>query len=142
MQIRRRWATPLLLLGLFVAVVVIAQVQPRSPAISSGPPYTVVSGFVTEGPTCPAEASPSLPPCSPLPVADATLVLSNGGHEVERTTTELDGYCLFMITDVPGTYTLSALPLQGLRSPAPVTVRLAPPFQIHRVDLQYDTGIR
>ena len=142
MHVRRGWATPLLLLGVFVAVVVIVQVQPRSPAVYSGPPYTVVSGFVTEGPVCPAEVSPSLPSCSPLPVADATIVLSSGGHEVERTTSELDGHYLFMITAVTGTYALSALPVQGLRPPAPVTVRLALPIQIHRVDLQYDTGIR
>ena len=48
----------------------------------------------------------------------------------------------FRVPAVRGTLTLTALPLQGLRPPAPMTLTLRPDQPRLRADLAYDTGIR
>jgi len=48
-----------------------------------------------------------------------------------------------LIVSETGTVLITALPVAGLaRPPAPVSVTLASPSEIERVDLEYDTGIR
>jgi hypothetical protein len=48
-----------------------------------------------------------------------------------------------MIVGTTGIVTVSGLPVAGLMTaPAPVSVTLASPSVVERVDLQYDTGIR
>ena len=139
---RRAWMTVGLLLGLFVLVVAVVQLGPHPPAPYSGPPYTVISGFVSAGPTCPVVQNPQASACAPQPVAGATLELQGAGLETQRTTSELDGHYLFRIPAMDGTLTLTALPLQGLRPPAPMTLTLRPDQSRLRADFAYDTGIR
>ena len=65
-----------------------------------------------------------------------------GGQEIGRATTAADGSYQMLVGET-GTVTISGLPVAGLmRAPAPVSVTLASPSVIGRVDLQYDTGIR
>jgi hypothetical protein len=60
---------------------------------------------------------------------------------VARVTTAADGSYRITIHGY-GTYTITALPVQGLMGvPVPVTVTLEP-TETRRVDFEYDTGIR
>lgn len=160
-----RWPTALLLVAAIVVVILVGIGQraghassPSGPASSpSGPasspseqgpdptpagPISYVVGTVTAGPVCPVEQNPPAPSCAPRPVAGAVISASFAGQgEVARATTAPDGSYRILIHGY-GTYTLTALPVQGLmRAPAPVTVTLDP-METRRVDFEYDTGIR
>jgi len=110
-----------------------------SPA--GGPPS--VTGTISAGPVCAVEPSLPDPLCLPRPVAGAVIVATDAsGQEVGRATSATDG-SYEMIVSETGTVLITALPAAGLaRPPAPVTVTLASPSEIKRVDLEYDTGIR
>ena len=160
-----RWPTALLLVAAIVIVVLVGIGQragqtsgpsgeapsPSGPA--SGPsnqgtdpipagPFAYVVGSVTAGPFCPVEQDPPAPSCRPRPVAGAVITASFAGQgEVARATTAPDGSYRILIHGY-GTYTLTALPVQGFMiAPAPVAVTLDP-METRRVDFEYDTGIR
>jgi hypothetical protein len=105
-------------------------------------PISYVVGTVTAGPVCPVEQNPPSPSCAPRPVAGAVIAASFAGQgEVARATTAPDGSYRILMHGY-GTYTVTALPVQGLmHAPAPVTVTLEP-MDTRRVDFEYDTGIR
>lgn len=138
---RRTGPTVLIALGVFVAVVVIAQAQHR-PAVPSGDLWSVV-GTVMAGLVCPVEPSPLPSACAPRPLAGAVVVASDAEQgEVARATTAADGGYRITIYGF-GTFTLTALTVGGVeRPPGPVTVTLDPPGGTKRVDLESDTGIR
>ena len=121
-----------------------AQATPtHAPVVTpAGPPPGVV-GTVTAGPVCPVERNPPDPNCAPRPVAGAVIVATDqSGKEVGRATTKADG-TYWLVIDEEGTMLITAQPVAGLmRVPAPVTVTLIGPGDIHHVDLEYDTGIR
>ena len=153
-----RWPTALLLVAAIVIVVLVGIGQRAGQ--TSGPsgeapspsdrgsdpipagPLAYVVGSVTAGPVCPVERNPPDPSCAPRPVAGAVITASFAGQgEVARATTAPDGSYRILIHGY-GTYTLTALPVQGLmNAPAPVTVTLDP-METRRVDFEYDTGIR
>ncbi len=114
-----------------------------SPVVSpaGGPPS--VTGTITAGPVCPVETSPPDPACAPRPVAGAVIVATDAsGQEVGRTMSASDGSYQLIVGET-GTMLITALPVAGLAgAPAPVSVTLASPTQIERIDLEYDTGIR
>ena len=65
-----------------------------------------------------------------------------GGQEVGRATSAADGTYELPVLET-GAVVLTAQPVAGLmRPPQPVSVTLASPGQVERVDLEYDTGIR
>jgi hypothetical protein len=153
-----RWPTALLLVAAIVIVVLVGIGQRAGQ--TSGPsgeapspsdrgtdpipagPLAYVVGSVTAGPVCPVERNPPDPSCAPRPVAGAVITASFAGQgEVARATTAPDGSYRILIHGYR-TYTLTALPVQGLmNAPAPVTVTLDP-IETRRVDFEYDTGIR
>ena len=102
-----------------------------------------MTGTVTAGPVCPVEQSPPDPKCAARPVAGAVIVATDAsGQEVGRATSAADGSYLVIVGQT-GTVLISALPVAGLTGvPAPVTVTLAAPSEVERIDLEYDTGIR
>ncbi len=110
-----------------------------SPA--GGPP--IVMGTVTAGPVCPVERSSPDPRCAPRPVAGAVILVTDAsGQEVGRATSGADGSYQLYVKET-GALLITAQPVAGLvRAPAPVSVTLASPGQVERIDLQYDTGIR
>jgi hypothetical protein len=137
---------PLVALALVVACGPASGASPLlspSPAVSpaGGPPR--VTGTISAGPVCAVESSPPDPQCAPRPVAGAVIVATDAsGQEVGRATSAADGSYQLIVSET-GTVLITALPVAGLaRSPAPVTVTLASPSEIERVDLEYDTGIR
>jgi hypothetical protein len=161
-----RWPTALLLVAAIVIVVLVGIAQragqtsgpsghsPSPSGAASSPsnqasdpipafgPFTYVVGTVTAGPVCPVERNPPDPACAPRPVAGAVITATFSGQgEVARATTAPDGSYRILI-DGYGTYTLTALPVQGLmNAPAPVAVTLDP-METRHVDFEYDTGIR
>jgi hypothetical protein len=148
---RRLWpaAVAIVVLGAVVvgAVLVLAHpgTQPGSggtPGPSIAGPISYVEGRATAGPVCPVVRSPEPSECAPRPVAGAVIVASNPGQgEVARATSGADGSYRLTIYGF-GSFTLTALPVQGLmRAPAPVTVTLVS-TETKRVDFEYDTGIR
>jgi hypothetical protein len=150
--VRRRGAVNVVrLLGLLACAFLVgcgalgggSPVRQPSPVISpeGGPPSVI--GTVTAGPVCPVETVPPKPECAPRPVAGAVIVATDaGGQEVGRATTAADG-SYQVIVGTTGIVTVSGLPVAGLMTaPAPVSVTLASPNAVERVDLQYDTGIR
>jgi hypothetical protein len=104
------------------------------PVLTSG-----VRGTVTAGPTCPAENQDGL--CATRQVAGATIVARNGtGAEVGRTISGADG--TYILSLIPGTYTIEPQPVEGLMGtaqPATVTVLNG---EFVWLDFVYDTGIR
>jgi hypothetical protein len=114
-----------------------------SPIISPGGGPPSVTGTITAGPVCPVESSPPNPQCAPRPVSGAVIVATNAsGQEVGRATSAADGSYQLIVGET-GTVLISALPVAGLATaPAPVSVTLASPSEIERVDFEYDTGIR
>lgn len=153
-----RWPTALLLVAAIAVVVLVGIGQragqtPSPSGQASSPsdqgsdpipagPFTYVVGTVTAGPVCPVEQNPPASSCGPRPVAGAVIIASFAGQgEVARATTAPDGSYRILMHGY-GTYTVTALPVQGLmRAPAPVTVTLDP-METRRVDFEYDTGIR
>ena len=119
--------------------------QPPSPSpiVTPGGPPPRVTGTVTAGPVCPVEKSPPDPSCAPRAVAGAVIVATDtGGQEVGRTTTAPDGTYVLIVGST-GTAIITAQPVAGsMGTPVPVTVTLAAPGIVLRVDLEYDTGIR
>ncbi len=64
------------------------------------------------------------------------------GEEVGRGTSAADGSYELAITE-PGSVLITALPVAGLMgTPSPVSLTLIAPSEVHRLDLEYDTGIR
>ncbi len=148
---RRRGVNAVRLLALLACVLVVA-CRPASGASPAADPSPVISpaggppsvtGTVTAGPVCPVETVPAKPECAPRPVAGAVIVATDaGGQEIGRATTAADGSYQMTIGET-GAVTISALPVAGLmRAPAPVSVTLASPGVVGRVDLEFDTGIR
>jgi hypothetical protein len=153
-----RWPTALLLVAAIAVVVLVGIGQragqtPSPSGQASSPsdqgsdpipagPFTYVVGTVTAGPVCPVEQSPPASSCGPRPVVGAVITASFAAQgEVARATTAPDGSYRILMHGY-GTYTVTALPVQGLmRAPAPVTVTLDP-METRRVDFEYDTGIR
>jgi len=140
-----------LLAAALVGVIALATLRPagQTPAPSGetpGPslagPIAYIEGFATAGPVCPVVQSPSPSECRSRPVAGAVIVASHADQgEVARATTAPDGSYRIAIHGF-GTFTLTALPIEGLMgAPEPVTVNLNPP-ETRRVDFEYDTGIR
>jgi hypothetical protein len=76
-------------------------------------------------------------------VAGAVIVATDaGGQEVGRATSAADGSYQLIVSET-GTVLITAQPVVGLaRAPAPVSVTLASPSEIERIDFEYDTGIR
>ena len=100
-------------------------------------------GTITAGPVCPVEQSPPDPQCAPRPVEGAVVVATNaGGEEVGRGTSAADGSYELVVTET-GSVLITALPVAGLMgTPSPVSLTLIAPSEVHRLDLEYDTGIR
>jgi hypothetical protein len=150
--LRRAWPAVAALVVLAAVVLAVVAVRPGTqpgtpgpsgtPAVSIAGPISYVEGLVTAGPVCPVARSPEPSECAPRPVAGAVLVASNPGQgEVARATSGADGSYRLTIYGF-GSFTLTALPVQGLmRAPAPVTVTLVS-TETKRVDFEYDTGIR
>jgi hypothetical protein len=149
--LRRRRVNPVGLLSLLVCVLLaacapasVASPGPSASPVGSpagGPP--TVAGTVTAGPVCPVESSSPDPGCAARPVAGAVIVATDAsGQEVGRATSAADGTCELIVTET-GTVRITAQPVTGLaRPPDPVDVTLTFPTEVHRVDLEYDTGIR
>jgi hypothetical protein len=139
------------LLPLMVCVLVVAcgpasgasSLISPAPVVSAGGGPPSVTGTISAGPVCPVETSPPDPQCAPRPVAGAVIVATDAnGQEVGRATSDADGSYQLIVSET-GTVLISALPVAGLaRPPAPVSVALAFPSEIERIDLEYDTGIR
>ncbi len=139
------------LLALLVGLMVIGcgpasgptQRSSPSPIVSPGGGPPSVSGTVSAGPICPVEPSPPDPQCAPRPVAGAVIVATDAsGREVGRATSAADGSYQLIVSET-GTVRITALPVAGLtRTPAPVSVTLASPSEVVRIDLEFDTGIR
>ena len=108
----------------------------------AGPGAVAVQGTATAGPTCPVVTNPPNPACAERPVAGAVLVFSNAaGKEVARATSSADG--TFRVTLDPGSYRLTAQPVQGLMgTPAPLDVEVVAGVPISDLQVSYDTGIR
>jgi hypothetical protein len=106
------------------------------------PGATGVQGKVTAGPTCPVERNPPDPACAERPVAGAVLVFMNtSGEEVARATSAADG--AFSVELAPGSYTLTAQPVEGLMgTPAPMDVKVVAGQPMTELQVSYDTGIR
>ncbi len=106
------------------------------------PAATGVRGIVSAGPTCPVEREPPDPACAERPVAGAVLVFTDrGGTEVARTTSAADG--AFTVELPPGSYTLTAEPVDGLMgTPAPMVVEVEAGQPMTELQVSYDTGIR
>ena len=100
-------------------------------------------GTITAGPVCPVEQSPPDPQCAPRPVEGAVVVATNAsGEEVGRTTSAADGSYELAVTE-SGYVLITALPVAGLMgTPSPVSLTLIAPSEVHRLDFEYDTGIR
>jgi hypothetical protein len=100
-------------------------------------------GTITAGPVCPVEQSPPDPQCAPRPVEGAVIVATDaGGDEVGRATSDADGSYLLAVGET-GTVLISGLPVAGLMgTPSPVSLTLNAPSEVHRLDFEYDTGIR
>ncbi len=109
-------------------------------ALRAASRVTGVGGRVLAGPACPVE-SPNDPACNPRPVAGAVLVIQGaGGQEVARVTTDASGQ--FRIDLLPGSYTLSPQPVEGLvGTAAPSSFTVVDGAEAF-VDVVYDTGIR
>lgn len=106
------------------------------------PDATGVRGTVTAGPTCPVVTDPPQPGCGERAVAGAVLIFSDAsGTEVARTTSGHDGN--FAVELAPGTYLLTAEPVDGLMgTPAPIDVEVVAGEPMTEVRVSYDTGIR
>ena len=64
------------------------------------------------------------------------------GEEVGRATSAADGSYELAVTE-SGSVLITALPVAGLMgTPSPVSLTLIAPSEVHRLDLEYDTGIR
>jgi hypothetical protein len=100
-------------------------------------------GTITAGPVCPVEQSPPDPQCAPRRVEGAVVVATNAsGEEVGRVASAADGSYDLAVTET-GSVVITALPVAGLMgTPSPVSLRLIAPSEVHRLDLEYDTGIR
>jgi len=106
------------------------------------PGATGVRGRVTAGPTCPVERDPPDPACADRPVAGAVLIFRDGaGTEIARVTSDADG--TFAVTLAPGSYGLTAEPVEGLMgTPGPMDVEVAAGQPTAELVVSYDTGIR
>jgi hypothetical protein len=106
------------------------------------PGATGVRGTVTAGPTCPVVTDPPQPGCDERVVAGAVLVFSDArGSEVARVTSNADG--TFAVELAPGTYLLTAQPVDGLMgTPAPLQVEVEAGQPMTEAQVSYDTGIR
>jgi hypothetical protein len=102
-----------------------------------------VVGTITAGPVCPVEQSPPDPQCAPRPVEGAVIVATDAiGDEVGRATSDADGSYLLPVGET-GNVVITALPVAGLMgTPSPVSLTLTAPSEVHRLDFEYDTGIR
>jgi hypothetical protein len=102
-----------------------------------------IAGYVLAGPVCPVITDPPDPACADRPVAGAEIVVHDAsGTEVARAFSARDG--TYAIGLAPGSYTVAALPVEGLMvapQAQPVTVPDSAKEPI-QVDLVYDTGIR
>jgi hypothetical protein len=103
-----------------------------------------VRGRATSSPSCPAER-PNDPDCDPRPLEGARVVVKDSyGDVVARTVTDADGW--YRIPLQPGRYTVKGRRMGDSRYPMPpppkdFTVR-STDERFHRVDLDYDSGIR
>ncbi|MDQ2853365.1 MAG: carboxypeptidase-like regulatory domain-containing protein [Chloroflexota bacterium] len=106
------------------------------------PDTTGVKGAVTAGPTCPVVRDPPDPACAERPVAGAVLVFNTpAGVEAARALSGKDG--TFMVELAPGSYRLTAQPVDGLmRTPAPMDIEVKAGQPMADLKLSYDTGIR
>ncbi len=108
----------------------------------------VLSGTVTAGPTCPVAVSSNdgatvneHTACAPRPVEGAHVRVSAfDGRTAIRVFSDADGY--FEVTLQPGSYEVSADPVDGLVGvPDSVVVTVIEGGSVH-LELRYDTGIR
>ncbi len=106
------------------------------------PDATGVRGTVTAGPTCPVVRDPPDPACADRPVAGAVLVFSTpAGAEAARVGSAGDG--TFVVELPPGTYRLTARPVDGLMgTPGPLDVEVKAGQPMADLQVTYDTGIR
>ena len=119
-----------------------ARVQLKDETGDTLPGVAGVRGRATAGPTCPVETEPPDPACAERPVAGAILVFTNtAGAEAARATSAADG--AFNVELAPGSYTLTAQPVEGLMgTPAPIDVVVEAAQPMTEVQVSYDTGIR
>lgn len=98
-----------------------------------------IFGTAVAGPICPVE-QPDDPNCAPRAVAGATVrVADSAGAEVATAVTDPAGR--FFVELPPGSYTLSAEPVEGLMAtPQGVPAEVGDGESV--VTLSYDTGIR
>ncbi len=103
---------------------------------------TGVRGTVSAGPNCPVVRDPPDPACADRPVGGAILVIADqAGAEVARLASKVDG--TFAVDLAPGTYRLTALPVEGLMgTPAPIDFAVDVGQPAVELQVSYDTGIR
>jgi len=106
------------------------------------PEATGARGKVTAGPTCPVVTNPPNPACAERPVGGAVLVFADAsGREVARVSSGADG--TFSVALAPGTYRLTAEPVEGLMgTPSPMDVGIEAGQPMMELTVSYDTGIR
>jgi len=106
------------------------------------PEGTGARGKVTAGPTCPVVTNPPNPACAERPVVGAVLVFADAsGREVARVSSGPDG--TFSVALAPGTYRLTAEPVEGLMgTPSPMDVGIEAGQPMMELTVSYDTGIR
>jgi hypothetical protein len=99
---------------------------------------TTVAGHVLAAPACPVQIAGS--PCPPRPVAGADVVAEDDGEVVARTTTGSDGS--FTLSLPPGSYTVVASTVSGIRSQASRRIEVPLPSGQPPLVLTVDSGIR
>ncbi len=132
---------------MIIAAVVVAAACTRADGGPS-PAGALLSGTVTAGPTCAVAMSSNdggavdeQTACAPSPVEGAHIrVNAPDGRMAIRVTSDADGY--FEVTLRPGSYEVSADPVDGLVGvPDSVAVTVIDGGSVH-LELRYDTGIR
>ncbi len=102
---------------------------------------TGIGGTAVAGPVCPVERVPPDPACAPRPVANATvIILDGGGSEVARVVTAADGS--FFVELPAGDYIVEPQPVEGLMGTAGAQSASVVDGAATAIQLDYDTGIR
>ena len=127
------------------AVSVVSEGGPPVPADAWPSPIdagrTGIGGTAVAGPVCPVERVPPDPACAPRPVANATVVIRDGGgSEVARVVTAADGS--FFVELPAGDYVVEPQPVEGLMGTAGTQDVEIVAGAMTTIQLDYDTGIR
>ena len=106
-----------------------------------GEGQTGIAGVALAGPVCPVESVPPDPNCAPRPVADAiVLIRDGGGSDVVRVVTAADGS--FFAAVPAGDYVVEPQPVAGMMGTAGSLQVAVTDGSAAQVQLDYDTGIR